>query len=37
VRLPQKPAIGRDLKPVQARVRAGRYARADFSIDTGIR
>ena len=37
VRLPQKPAIGRDLEPVQARVRAGRYARVDFSIDTGIR
>ena len=37
VRLPQKPAIGRDLEPAQARVRAGRYARVDFSIDTGIR
>ena len=37
VRLPQKPAIGRELEPVQARVRAGRYARVDFSIDTGIR
>ena len=37
VRLPQKPAIGRDLQPVQARVRAGRYGRIDFSIDTGIR
>jgi len=37
VRLPQKPAIGRDLEPVHARVRAGRFARIDFSIDTGIR
>jgi hypothetical protein len=37
VRLPQKPSIGRDLEPVQARVRAGRFARIDFSIDTGIR
>ena len=37
VRLPQKPAIGRDLQPAQARVRAGRYGRIDFSIDTGIR
>jgi hypothetical protein len=37
VRLPQKQAIGRDLEPVQARVRAGRFVRVDFSIDTGIR
>ena len=32
VRLP-----GRSLDPVQARVRAGRFVRVDFSIDTGIR
>ena len=32
VRLP-----GRSLDPVQARVRAGRFVRMDFSIDTGIR
>jgi hypothetical protein len=37
VRLSQKPAIGRNLDPVQARVRAGRFVRVDFSIDTGIR
>jgi hypothetical protein len=37
VRLPEKPAIGRDLQPVHARVPAGRYGRVDFSIDTGIR
>jgi hypothetical protein len=37
VRLPEKPAIGRDLEPVRARVRAGRFVRIDFSIDTGIR
>ena len=37
VRLPQRPAIGRDLQPVRARVRAGGYRRVDFSIDTGIR
>jgi hypothetical protein len=37
VRLPEKPAIGRDLQPVRARVRAGRFVRIDFSIDTGIR
>lgn len=36
VRLSQKPAVGRSLDPVQARVRAGRFVRVDFSIDTGI-
>lgn len=29
--------IGRGLEPDQARVRAGRFVRVDFSIDTGIR
>ena len=37
VRLSQKPAVGRSLDPLQARVRAGRFVRVDFSIDTGIR
>jgi hypothetical protein len=36
VRLSQSPAVGRSLDPVQARVRAGRFVRVDFSIDTGI-
>ena len=29
--------IGRGLQPNRARVRAGRFTRVDFSIDTGIR
>ena len=37
VRLPKKPQVGRGLEPVKARVRAQRYRRVDFSIDTGIR
>ena len=37
VRLTDRPAIGRGLEPVQAHVRAGRFVRVDFSIDTGIR
>ena len=37
VRLPGKPGLGRIVKPQTARVLRGRYARVDFSIDTGIR
>jgi hypothetical protein len=37
VRRTEKPAVGRGLEPAQARVRAGRFVRVDFSIDTGIR
>ena len=37
VRLPGKPALGRNVKPQTARVSRGRYSRVDFSIDTGIR
>lgn len=37
VRLSVKPRIGRGLEPVRARVRAARFTRVDFSIDTGIR
>jgi hypothetical protein len=37
VRTLQKPAIGRGLKPTRAVVPAGRLARVDFTIDTGIR
>jgi hypothetical protein len=37
VRLPGKPALGRNLKPQSARVLRGHYSRVDFSIDTGIR
>jgi hypothetical protein len=33
----QRPRIGRGLEPVTARVRALRFVRVDFSIDTGIR
>ena len=32
-----QPQIGRGLQPEQARVLPGRFARVDFSIDTGIR
>jgi hypothetical protein len=31
------PRIGRGIEPDQVRVRAARYVRVDFSIDTGIR
>jgi hypothetical protein len=37
VRLSVSPGIGRGISPEQVRVRASRYARVDFSIDTGIR
>jgi hypothetical protein len=37
VRLPDKPGLGRIVKPQTARVLGGRYTRVDFSIDTGIR
>jgi hypothetical protein len=37
VRRPGSTAIGRKLEPSRARVYAGRSARIDFSIDTGIR
>jgi hypothetical protein len=37
VRLPVRPAIGRGLEPPSVLVRAGRYVRADFALDTGIR
>lgn len=37
VRRPGAVTIGRGLEPDHARVRAGRFMRVDFSIDTGIR
>ena len=37
VRLNNSPGIGRGIEPDQVRVRAARYLRVDFSIDTGIR
>ena len=37
VRLNKSPGIGRGIAPDQVRVRAARYARVNFSIDTGIR
>jgi hypothetical protein len=37
VRLARPPRIGRGIEPARARVRAGRFVRIDFSIDTGIR
>jgi hypothetical protein len=37
VRRPGAVTIGRRLEPDHARVRAGRFSRVDFSIDTGIR
>jgi len=37
VRLTPKPAVGRGLEPVRARVLRARFRRVDFSIDTGIR
>jgi hypothetical protein len=37
VRLVPKPAIGRGLEPVRARVVRARFRRLDFPIDTGIR
>jgi hypothetical protein len=37
VRLTPKPAVGRGLEPVRARVIRARFRRLDFSIDTGIR
>jgi hypothetical protein len=37
VRRPGAVTIGRGLEPDHARVRAGRFFRVDFSIDTGIR
>jgi hypothetical protein len=37
VRRPGAVTVGRGLEPDQARVRAGRFMRVDFSIDTGIR
>jgi hypothetical protein len=37
VRLVHAPRVGRGLEPARARVRAGRFVRVDFFIDTGIR
>jgi hypothetical protein len=37
VRVPGWPAIGSVVKPQTVRVPPGRYARVNFSIDTGIR
>jgi hypothetical protein len=37
VRRPGAATVGRGLEPDHARVRAGRFIRVDFSIDTGIR
>jgi hypothetical protein len=37
VALARRPAIGHGLDPRTATVRAGRFARVNFSIDTGIR
>jgi hypothetical protein len=37
VRLARPPRVGRGVEPARARVRAGRFVRVDFSIDTGIR
>jgi hypothetical protein len=37
VRLNNSPGIGRGIAPNQVRVRDARYARVNFSIDTGIR
>jgi hypothetical protein len=37
VRRPVTVMIGRGMEPNRARVYAGRFARVDFSIDTGIR
>jgi hypothetical protein len=37
VRRPGDATVGRGLEPDHARVRAGRFIRVDFSIDTGIR
>ena len=37
VRLTPKPAIGRGLEPVRARVLRDRFRRLDFSVDTGFR
>lgn len=37
VRRPGPTSLGRKLAPNHARVYAGRFARIDFSIDTGIR
>jgi hypothetical protein len=37
VRRPGSMGIGRGIEPNRARVYAGRFARVDFAIDTGIR
>jgi hypothetical protein len=37
VRLAHSSRVGRGPEPSRARVRAGRFLRVDFSIDTGIR
>jgi hypothetical protein len=37
VSAPGRPAIGSGIEPRSARVPRGRFARVDFSIDTGIR
>ena len=37
VRTAVRPTIGRGIEPQTVRVPRGRYARVDFSIDTGIR